>query len=590
MSKITKEVGVKVHHDGVEFSVWAPFAESVSLIGTFNNWSASAMKKLDNGYFHLKVKVARPGHEYKFVIDTGSKLLTNNDPAAYHISPSSSSSVIPGPLPKHREKDNFKPINNNKKIIYEMHVGTFNKTDPAESGTFASAAEKIEYLKDLGINAIELMPVFSMFNDRGWGYAPEYIYSVETTYGGRNHLADFVEVAHQSGCSVLLDVVYNHLGTPEKTDLWQFDGWHENNMGGIYFYNDWRAVTPWGNTRLDFGRPEVNSYILKNVEMWLKDFKVDGLRVDSTIYMRNVDGQNNNPSADIPEAWELLKDINYTAKKINRDSLIIAEDSSSDEHITKSLEDNGAGFDAQWDCGFASALREVLEPNKDEDRNISALISELTKSFNGDSMQRVIFSDSHDTAANGNQRLNQEISPKNTNDMYAKKRSLMAAAILLTSPGIPMILQGQEFMQSGDFNDWQGLNWDNVDKYRGIVLAHKHLIALRKDEHGISRGLTGGGVNIIHTDDLKKILAYNRFESGGLADDVMVIANFSNRLVHNYYLDFPRTGEWKLRFDSSWHGYSSDFKKYEVSDIEVKESGANVEIPPYTVLIYSQNS
>lgn len=578
-----------MHHDGVEFTVWAPFAENVSLIGTFNNWSASPMKKINNGYFQTKIKDAIPGQEYKFVIDTGSKLLTNNDPMAYHISPGLSSSIIPGPLPKHRATDNFKTEENNKKIIYEMHIGTFHRTDPAENGTFASAAEKMQYLKELGINTIELMPVFTMRDDHGWGYDPEFIYSVESTYGGRNHLADFIEVAHKSGHAVLLDVVYGHLVSPD-TALWQFDGWHENDMGGIYFYNDWRAKTPWGDTRPDYGRPEVFSYILNNAKMWIQDFKVDGLRVDSTIYMRNVDGQYNDQSANIPEAWELLKSMNSELKNINPSSFIVAEDSSSDEFITKPMENEGAGFEAQWDGEYSSAIRGVVEPLNDDDRNISGLISALTKNFNGNAMQRIIYTDSHDTAANGNHRLNQEISPKNINNMYAKKRSLMASALLLTSPGIPMLLQGQEFMQTGDFNAWKGLDWGNVDKHRGIVLAHKHLISLRKNEHGISAGLTGNNINIIHTDDSKKIIAYHRWDKGGQADEVVVVANFSNRLAHNYYVCFPRTGEWKLRFDSSWHGYSSDFKKYEVADVLVVEAGATIQVPPYTVLIYSQNT
>lgn len=589
MNNKVKEVGVDVRHDGVHFCVWAPFAESVDIIGTFSDWKAIKMHKANDGYFEITLKEALPGHEYKFVIDTGSKLLTNNDPVAYHLTPGLNTSVIPGPLPEHRKKDKFQPESSNKKIIYEVHIGTFNRTDPAESGTFASAAEKLNYLKDLGVNTIELMPVCSFRNGYGWGYEPQFIYSVESTYGGRNHFADFIEVAHQAGQAILLDVVYNHLVSPD-TALWQFDGWSENNMGGIYFYNDWRASTPWGDTRLDYGRPEVYSYVLNNAMMWLKDFRIDGLRIDSTAYMRKVDGQDNNPSSDIPEAWELLKDINAEAKKINKNSMIVAEDSSSNEYITKTTSDNGAGFDAQWDCEFSTALRSVLEPTKDEERNISWLCSVLSKNFNGDAMQRIIFSDSHDTAANGRHRLNQEINPKNINDTYAKKRALMASAILLTAPGIPMLLQGQEFMQTGDFNYWQGLNWENVDKYRGIVLAHRHLIALRKDDQGISRGLSGNNINIIHGEDSKKIIAYHRWDSGGVSDDVVVIANFSNRLVHNYFINFPRSGEWKLRFDSSWHGYSPDFKKYSVGDVEVTSEGANVEIPPYTVLIYSQSN
>ena len=588
MSIHNKVVGVSVRHDGVYFSIWAPFAQSVDIIGTFNNWTATTMTRQGDN-FEILIKDAKPGHEYKFVIDTGSKLLTRNDPYAYHIATSVGSSVVPGPLPKHRLTDTFEPVPSNEKVIYELHVGTFNRTDPGENGTFATAADKLSYLTSLGINTLEIMPIHSMYLGRGWGYAPEYLYSVESSYGGRHHFADFVEVAHQKGIAVILDVVYNHFGAAEQIDLWQFDGWSENNAGGIYFYNDWRSNTPWGNIRPDYGRIEVRDYILDNAIMWLRDFKVDGLRLDSTIYMRNVNGQNNNPESDIPEAWPLLQKINSTAKHYNKLSTVIAEDSGNNEYITKNTSEGGAGFDTQWDMEFAAALRSVLGTTIDEDRNLSALCTALTKNFNGDPMQRIIFSDSHDTAANGNHRLNQEISPKNPTNMFAKKRSLMAAAILLSSPGIPMLLQGQEFMQSGDFNDWQALDWNNTETHRGIMLAHKHLISLRKNHEGLTRGLIGSNIAILHTDDELKTIAYHRWDVGGKSDDTVVIANFSNRLIHDYYVPFPRTGEWKLRFDSSWHGYSSDFKKYDVTDIDVSLSGINVAIPPYTVLIYSQN-
>lgn len=587
MSKAYKEVGISIRHNGAEFVVWAPFAQSVSLIGSFNEWSAIKMDKLADGYYKLFVKGVVPGQEYKYLIDTGQQLLTRNDPRSYYVSSSAGSSVIPGPLPKHRQADNFIMAPHSQTILYELHIGTFNRTDLAENGSFSTSAEKIEYLSNLGVTALEIMPIHSMYQDRGWGYAPEYLFSVESSYGGRNHFADFIEVAHRANIAVVLDVVYNHLGTPEQTDLWQFDGWSENNAGGIYFYNDWRGVTPWGNTRPDYGRSEVSDYITDNAVMWLRDFKVDGLRLDSTIYMRNVDGQNNKPESDIPDAWELMKKINLHAKHFKPSSLMIAEDAGTNEYITRKPQDFGAGFDAQWDMSFSQALRQILEPTKDEDRYLSPLCTALTKTFNNSAMQRIIFSDSHDTAANHHSRLNQEITPSNPTNLYAKKRSLMAATILLTAPGIPMLLQGQEFMQGGDFNDWQALDWGKVDTFRGIVLAHKHLIALRKNNEGLTTGLTGNNISILHTNDTLKVLAYHRWDKGGQGDDTVIIANFSNRLVSNYYVDFPRVGAWKLRFDSSWHGYSPDFKKYDIGDINIIESGANVNIPPYTVLIYS---
>ncbi len=123
--------------------------------------------------------------------------------------------------------------------------------------------------------------------DRSWGYNPAHPFAIESTYGGPAGFQRFVKAAHQKGIAVLVDVVYNHFG-PSDLSLWQFDGWSENGMGGIYFYQDWRANTPWGDTRPDYGRREVRQYIRDNALMWLEDYRCDGLRFDATAYIRNV--------------------------------------------------------------------------------------------------------------------------------------------------------------------------------------------------------------------------------------------------------------------------------------------------------------
>src|SRR5690606_17183547 len=143
--------------------------------------------------------------------------------------------------------------------------------------------------------------------------------------------------------------------------------------GGIYFYNDWRSQTPWGDTRPDYGRPEVRDYILDNATMWLADFHLDGLRLDSTIYMRNVHGNNNDPDNDLPDGWHLLQDITERARKVNYASILIAEDVGSNEYITKSVNDGGAGFNTQWDVIFPETIKSLLTPPDDDARNLDKI-------------------------------------------------------------------------------------------------------------------------------------------------------------------------------------------------------------------------
>lgn len=583
----THLLGSHLTDKGVDFRVWAPFANAVSvLIGIDFKWNETPLKSEENGYWSGTVIDAKAGNSYKYRITTrDNKTIERNDPRARQltVSDNGTSVVID---PEYDWEDAEAPvIAKEKQIIYELHVGTFNRPDAATIGTFYTAIEKLEYLRSLGVNTIELMPVTSMATSNGWGYAPNHIFSVENAYGGRRGLLDFVKACHAHGIAVILDVVYNHFSG--QTELWQFDGWSENERGGIYFYNDERGDTPWGG-RPDYGRSEVRQFILDNVTMWLTEYHIDGLRVDSTIYMRNSKGSDGGKDTEIADAWSLLQDMAELAHKINPHALMIAEDNAGNDYITKPVADSGAGYDAQWGLGFPYALRSVLGigqwASSDE------LVKELAHSFNDQGFQKVIFSDSHDTAANGSVRINEAVTPGNAGSVFARQSSLLANAIMLTSPGIPMLLQGEEFMQEGNFNDWQMLEWDKTKQFAGIVLAHQHLIGLRLDAYGNTTGLTGSSIAIFHQDNDNRVIAYHRWQDGGVHDDVIVIANFNDQRFKSYELSLPIPGKWQVRFNSSWKGYSPDFNETKTGLVETDENGkVTIELADYNLLILSQD-
>ncbi|MDB5181659.1 MAG: putative 1,4-alpha-glucan branching enzyme [Candidatus Saccharibacteria bacterium] len=586
--KTKKDVGALVRGSGVSFRVWAPFAHSVAVSGSFNDWAEHPLESENDGYWAVFVEGAEPGQEYKFVIKNGDNVYHRNDPRALHFTTTPGNAVIASSN-FDWEDDAFTPIPLEEQVIYELHVGTFNRPDPAIIGTFQDMCDKLDHLAGLGVNMIEVMPIGSMLMDRGWGYAIDYIYAVESLYGGRHGFLQFVKAAHKRGIGIILDVVYNHFGPDENLDLWQFDGWQENGKGGIYFYNDWRAETPWGSTRPDFGREEVRQYLLDNVKMWLEDCRVDGLRFDSTIYIRNVKGYNNDPSNDLPEAWSLLQQANELSKKINPAALTIAEDVADNEYIVKPTSEGGAGFVSQWELGFPHSLREALHSNNPADINLSELMTQLTRRFIDNPFSRIIYIDSHDTAANGSARFNEVISPDAADNLFARRQSLIAAALLFTTPGIPMLFQGEEFMESGSFSDWQSLDWDKAVKHAGIVQAHADLIALRKNAGGVSAGLTGCDINIMHFDEDNKVIAYHRWKKGGPADDVVVIVNFGDKLHVEYLLGLPRNGNWRVRFNSTAKAYSPDFKEAGVAEVMVENGTASIVLPPASVLILSQD-
>ncbi|MDB5162815.1 MAG: putative 1,4-alpha-glucan branching enzyme [Candidatus Saccharibacteria bacterium] len=589
--QVNKHLGSTLHDNGVNFAVWAPFAKEVNLLLTVEFDSKKIPMASDGkGYWSVDDVDAKAGQSYLYEITTPSgEKLKRNDPYARQLTDSDNgASIIVVHDFKWGDAEHFSAVEHNKAIIYELHIGTFHRPDASTAGTFYTAIEKLDYLKSLGVNYIELMPITSMAQSYGWGYAPNYIFSVEHAYGGRRGLLEFVKACHEKGIGVILDVVYNHFFN--KTDLWQYDGWSENDRGGIYFYNDERGVTPWGG-RPDYGRAEVRQFILDNVAMWLSEFKIDGLRVDSTIYMRNSDGSNDKPELDITDAWSLLGEINNLAHKINPNALLIAEDNSSNPGIVQPTTKDGMGFNAQWEIGFPHVIRDSLGITNNPDQpRLDGIKYELDHTYTGNAFDKVIFSDSHDTAANGSVRLNEAVTPGNAGSVFARQRTLLASAATLTAPGIPMLLQGQEFMQEGAFNDWQMLDWAKTGQFAGIVLAHQHLINLRLNTFDNTRGLLGQSTQLFHRDDANNIIGFHRWDKGGPLDDTLVIINFDKVRLQNYELSLPDSGEWRVRFNSSWKGYSPDFHDTPTEIISADDAKkASINMSEFSVLILSKD-
>ena len=576
------KLGVELFESYAIFRVWAPFAQAVSVMGDFSKWQSIPMAKdEETGVWETKVDDVEAGSGYKYQIKGYDGVIRyHNDPRAMALTDSDDGAgVISDGKFDWQGYDKLVMLPIDQQVLYELHVGTFVRPDPATSGNFHTAITKLDYLRDLGVTTIELMPITSMATSYGWGYAPSALYSVENSYGGSYGLKMFVREAHKRGLAVILDMVYNHFGP--KASLWQFDGWSENNRGGIYFYNDARGDTPWG-ARPDYGRAEVRDFILDNVSMWLTEYHVDGFRLDSTIYMRNTAGQNNDPAHDIPDAWRLMMDINSRVRKIKPDALMIAEDCSGNGQITNAIVYGGAGFDSQWDLGLPHVIRGALHIGN-EPAGLQNLINVQGQSFNGDWHQRIVFSDSHDTAANGNERL-VATAATDTHSVDARRVAILSSAIALTTPGIPMLLAGSEFLQGGDFNEWNALDWNNANKFSGIVDAHRHLIALRTNQYGNTGGLASGDYKVLMQDDNCRVLMYQR--GSDKAQPVIVVINFSNYKWKNYTLPLPY-GDWQIVFNSSWKGYSPDF-------LELKESvinaGMAITIPAHVVLILTKKS
>jgi 1,4-alpha-glucan branching enzyme len=595
-------MGAVPYEGGVTFRVWAPFAGQVSVAGDFNGWSATANSLVseNNGYWSVDVPGAGVGQQYKFIIaNTGQLPLFRNDPYARSMTHSGGAlnSLIASCDEVYAASGYTTPAWN-ELVIYELHMGSFvfDPASPRKQGSFAAATGKLDYLRDLGINAIEVMALAEFDGDISWGYNPAYIFAIEDEYGGPDGFRAFVNEAHKRGIAVIIDVVYNHLGYPSD-DMWRFDGWSANGKGGIYFYNDWRSTTAWGETRFDYGRGEVRQYLRDNALRWLEQRFADGLRWDSVGSIRNVRDQNNDTGDDIAEGWSLMQWINSLIKQRQPWKISIAEDLKDNEWITRDEGAGGAGFDAQWGAGFLWTVRGAIIGGNDGSRDMYALRDVVGQYYNGDAFQRVIYTESHDADSNGQARVPEMIWPGNAGSYFSKKRSTLGAALVFTSPGIPMIFMGQEFLESGYFhNDPQELDWSKANTNSGILQLYRDLIHLRRNWFNNTRGLRGQHVNVHHTNNGAKVLAFHRWDQGGSGDDVVVVLNFTNQGYASYSIGFPRGGRWRVRFNSDWNGYSADFGNWFSYDTEAGGGASdgmpvsgNVGLGPYAAIVLSQD-
>jgi 1,4-alpha-glucan branching enzyme len=593
-------MGARPFDGGTTFRVWAPHAEAVYVTGTFDDWAADVtpLARDDDGSagtWSADVGGVAPGDEYRFTIRTPDGDRSRIDPYARQVTSSVGNGVVYDPDAFDWSEDDFRTPGWDDLVIYELHVGTFSATEDRR-GTFDSARRRLPYLRDLGISAIQVMPPFEFAGDISWGYNPAHLFAIESGYGGPDAFKRFILDAHAHGIAVIVDIVLNHLG-PSDLDLWRFDGWGEGEGGGIYVYNDDRAVTPWGRTRPDYGRGEVRTFLRDSAMTWLEEFRCDGLRFDSTVFLRSVTGTPADPAADLPDGWSLMAWLNDEIRARQPWKITIAEDLQGDPAIVTPTADGGAGFNAQWDPAFIYGVRPALEAAEDADRDLPAVAAAIVGEGRGAPESRVIYTESHDDVANGAVRVPESISPGAADSWWATKRAVLGSALVLTSPGIPMLFQGQEILEDRFFDDTVPLDWDKATSNDGILRLHRDLIALRRGRDGATMGLRGPSVRILRADDEAKVLVMHRWLHGGPHDDTVVIANFADRSIDDLRVGLPAPGRWNVRLNLDSAVYAPDFGGYEVFDLDADgepldgcDQSGLVSLGPYTVVVLSREA
>ncbi len=561
---------------GVTFRVWAPNATNVTVPGEFNTWSTTAnplVKEGTNGVWSADVPGALPGQQYKYLLNGN---LWKRDPRNRKCVSSGGNSIVYDPAAFNWGGDGFPAPALEDLVVYELHIGTFYDSNTGNSlpGTFANAIAKLDYLKDLGVSAVEVLPIAEFPGDYSWGYNPADPYAVENVgYGGPDGLKAFVKACHARGLAVLLDVVHNHYG-PSDLDLWNFDGWTGGgNQGGIYFYQDAGLCCTSYGSRPNYSRQPVRDYIQDNFRLWLDEYHLDGFRWDTPGLMMNASGYGY-----VSEAATLIQTITGMIRSSYPGKINIAED------VT------GMGFDSTWDLSFPYSLTPQLT-NQDLNAVANLLVNNVTFGGSAD-LTRVVYLESHDVVGdlNGGARLPTAIDPTTPNSYRARKLSTLGAALTFTAPGVPMLFQGQEMLEHRQFRDTLPVDWSRTVTYTNIVQLYRNLVRLRRNLDGVTPGLKGDQCSVYRVDNANKLLAYRRWKNGAANQDAVVVANFGNTTRSNYSLTFPRGGQWYVYFNSDSTRYGADYSN--VGPGRVTASGtpaaASITLGPYSVLILSQ--
>lgn len=576
------DIGANVTDRGTRFRVWAPNVSSVSL-SLIGESTGIPMDPEPKGYFSASL-AAGPGTLYFYILN-GDQL--RPDPASrFQPEGVHGPSQVVDPSEFEWEDQDWKGIPMEEMVIYEIHVGTFTT-----EGTFDRIISHLEYLKnDLGVTAIELMPVAQFPGERNWGYDGTYLYAPQNSYGGPLGLRRLINACHLNGLAVVLDVVYNHLG-PEGNYLRDF---------GPYFTD--RYKTPWGPA-INFDGPwsdEVRRFFIHNALYWVTEYHMDGLRIDAVHGIFDFSARH--ILFDIPEA------VHRQARRLGRKVAVIAESDLNDVRVINSSTRGGYGLDAQWNDDFHHCVHTLLTGERsgyyqdfgETDQLVKALnegfvysgqYSSHRKRRHGSSSKHlppakfVVCSQNHDQV--GNRMEGDRLSK-----LVPFEALKLAAGIVLLSPYIPLLFMGEEYGEKAPFQyfvshsdqelveavrtgrkeefeafQWEGEVPDPQDEatflrskidlglhqqgnHKVLFGFYKGLIRLRKEVPSLAV-LTRKNMEILRFEGTKTVLMMRRYSG----DQTISMFNFDGKPSEAKPLF--RKGLWQKVFDSSaemWGG------------------------------------
>ncbi|MCG8570775.1 MAG: 1,4-alpha-glucan branching protein GlgB [Spirochaetes bacterium] len=558
---------------GVFFSVWAPNAQRVSVIGNFNSWDGrkDPLEKLnDSGVWVLFKPGIGEGEVYKFEIKTkGGHLFKKADPYANYSELRPRTASIVHQLPDYQWKDepwikkrSDSDFINQPISIYEVHLGSWKKSGPGEDDflTYTDLADQlVEYVKDMGFTHIELMPIAEHPFDGSWGYQVTGYYSPTSRFGKPEELQYFIDRCHQENIGVILDWVPGHF-PKDAHSLIEFDG------SALYEHSDPRLGEhmDWGTKVFNYGRYEVKNFLIANAMYWLDKFHFDGLRVDAVASMLYLDysrkeGEwvtNQFGGRENLEAIEFMQHLNSILHHYYPGILMIAEESTSYPGVSKPTYIGGLGFGFKWNMGW---MNDTLNYMSKDPVYRKYHHGELTFSFLYAWSENFILPISHDEVVHGKGSL---IS-KMPGDYWQKFANLRAFyTYMWTHPGKQLLFMGQEFGQFDEWNHSKSLDWHLLDFefHKGLQKMIKDLNHIYVKENALwQKDTLPNGFEGINCDDAdNSVISFIR--KGKDNKDFLIIAvNFTPVPRSNYLLGVPLEGFYQEIFnsDSSIYGGSN---------------------------------
>lgn len=588
---------------GYVFRVWAPNAESVWVVGDFNRWNEQdlPMTKISHGVWQCWTSAAREGQAYQYhVRHYDGTAVRKADPMAFRTcrKPDISSVIWTdsgfvwhdrGYFSSRARKDILKqPMN-----IYELHLGSWRRRTDGRLYAYPELAHQIaDYARNMGYTHVELLPLTEYPGDGSWGYQVTGWFAPTSRYGSPREFMEFVDILHQAGIGVILDWVPAHF-CKDSHGLADFDGTSQYEPADPVM----RDHPTWGTRVFDYAKPEVRSFLISSAVYWLKEFHIDGLRVDAVSSMLYLDFQrtaftpNRYGGRENLDAVEFLRQLNRACFAVRKSVVMMAEEATAWPNVTLPDFLGGLGFLFKWNMGWTYDTLHymALEPAQRRE-NHGKINFSMTYAF----CENHVLPLSHDEVVHGKHSLMGKM-PGGYEQKFANLRLLLGYQ--MAHPGKKLTFMGAEFGQFIEWNAHQQLDWLLLD-----FESHRKLHAFTRELNHfyLANGplwaddATWGGFQWIQPDDGdNSVLAFRRISPEG--KELICILNFSPEVRETYRLGLPRPGRYECVFSSDevrYGGFGTVLPPVSAEEVPFREYpySGTMRLAPLSAAFYARRA